>query len=165
MKKLFSILVVLVLFSSCAATKKPVGYKDFYKANKNKENVVSFGLPTGLIGLFIDKKEDKELKEFLKNVDKLRFFIADDSTKVLYPVLEKFLPEELYKDYMVINDGGNKVVFKAREGKNSIEEIIMLVEEESSFVVMSIEGEFTYKDLSKFAKTVDVNKVVDAEDD
>ena len=165
MKKSLSILIILIVFSSCATSQKSTGYKDFYRANKNEENVVSFGLPKGVIALFIDKKEDKELKEFFKNTDKLRFFIANDSTKVLYPELQKFLPEETYKDFMIINNGGNKVTFKVREGKNSIEEILMLVEDDSSFVVMSIEGEYTYKELSEFTKTVNVNKVVNAEVD
>jgi len=164
MKKIVYIITILVLFSSCASSKGIEGYHTFYKKHKSDENVVSFGLPTGLMSLFLNNDEDKELKEFLKNIDDLRFFIAEDSNKSLLPELNKYLPEEHYKDIMIIKDGGDKVIFKARENGDAISEIIMLVEEDSSFVVMSVEGEFTYDDIKNFAKSVDVNKVVDAED-
>ena len=164
MKKIIYVIAVIVLFSSCVASENQEGYHTFYKENKNKENVISFGLPTGLIALFLNNDENHELKQFLKNTDNLRFFIAEDSTKTLLPVLKNYLPENLYKDFMIINDSGEKVSFKARESENAISEIIMLVESDSSFVVMSIEGEFTYEDLKNFAKSVDINKVVDAEE-
>lgn len=164
MKKIFYSIVIIVLFSSCAISGNQKGYHSFYKEHKKDKDVVSFGLPTGLAGLFLNNKEDKELKAFLKNVDDFRFFIAEDTSKVLMPILKEHLPENLYKDFMIIKDGGETVTFKVRENKGAITEIIMLVEEEKSFVVMSIEGEFTYDDMKNFVKSVDTSKLIDVEE-
>ena len=164
MRKLVYILVIAVLFSSCAGAKGIEGYHSFYKKYKKEKDVVSFGLPTGLMVLFVNNKEDKELKAFLKNVDDFRFFIAEDSSKVLIPILKEHLPENLYKDFMIIKNGNETVTFKVRENKDAITEIIMFVEEEDSFVVMSIEGEFTYDDMKEFVKSVDTSKVISAEE-
>jgi hypothetical protein len=61
---------------------------------------------------------------------------------------------------MVINDSGSLVTFKARDNNELISEIIMLVEEDDEFIVMSIEGEFTYKDMSKIINSIDSEKVI-----
>lgn len=165
MKNLITAILAVIILASCASTKEVEGYADFYKKYKHNEEVINFGLPTGLIGLFLNNKEDKELKQFLKNVDHFRFFIAEDSTKTLISTLYQYLPEDTYKDVMVINDGGDKVTFKARESGEAISEIIILVEEEKSFVVMNIEGEFTYEDVKKISKAIDIKKVTSASKD
>lgn len=159
MKKIYSVILIAIVFASCATAPPQDDYPVFYKKYKHNENVVNFGLPTGLIASFLNNKEDKELKQFLKNVDRFTFFIAEDSAKVLLPILDDYLPNNLYKDVMIINDSGDKVTFKARESEYAISEIIMLVEEDSSFVVMCIEGDFTYEQMNEFIKSVDKDKV------
>ena len=161
MKKVYYLIIAVIVLSSCATSAPKDDYPVFYKKYKHNENVVNFGLPTGLIASFLNNKEDKDLKQFLKNVDSFTFFIADDSTKALLPILGDYLPKNLYKDVMIINDNGDKVTFKARESENTISEIIMLVEEENSFVVMYIEGDFTYEQMNELIKSIDKDKVLD----
>lgn len=165
MKNLISILLVILLFSSCASSKSHNDYSTFYKKYKHNKEVVNFGVPTGLLALFLNNDEDKELKQFLKNVDHCRFFIAEDPTQALVTTLNEYLPNTLYNDVMVIRNGKDKITFKARESDHVITEIIMIVEEGHSFVVMNIEGEFTLKEVKEFVKTVNVEKVVGTKSD
>ncbi len=158
MKKILSILVVIILFSSTAISCNTDGYPVFYEKYKNENNVVSFRVPTGFIKFFLDK-EDQDLKNILEKINDFRLFIADDSSKILLPTLKTYLPTNKYKDVMIINDSGNRVSFKALEKNSSISEIIMLVEEDNSFVVMSIDGNFSYDDMKKLVKSVNTDKV------
>lgn len=158
MKRLISIFIITALFASCAVSGNVDDYSVFYKSYRNSENVVSFELPTSLMSLFL-KHEDKELKEFLRNIDDFSFFIADDTSKNLLKELKNYLPEKLYKDIMIINDGGDKISFKVREVNETITEILMLIEENDSFIVMNIEGKFTQEDIKQFINSVDKQKV------
>jgi len=158
MKKLISIFVITVIFISCANSKNIIDYPDFYKTHKNDVNVTSFRLPICFISGFL-KNEDKDLKQLLKNADNLNFFIAENNTTNLLNELNIYLPAKQYKDVMIINDDGNKISFKVREKNNSISEIIMLIEEDNEFVVMSIEGNFTYDEIKTFINSVDTEKI------
>jgi uncharacterized membrane-anchored protein YitT (DUF2179 family) len=144
------------------ASNEKKDYSLFYKLNKGSENVVNFRLPTDLMAMFINKKDDKELKQFLNDIDNLKFFIADHSANALLPILYEYLPSQMYKDVMIINNSSSKIIFKARDNGKSISEIIMLIEESNSFVVMSIEGDFTEKDIKKFVKAINTDKVRNA---
>ncbi|MBE9468664.1 MAG: DUF4252 domain-containing protein [Bacteroidetes bacterium] len=159
MKKIISVILVVLIYTSCMASNEKKDYPSFYKLYKGSENVVNFRLPTDLMAMFINKKDDKELKQFLKDIDNLTFFIAEDSANALLPMLYEYLPSEMYKDVMIIADSSSDIIFKARDDGNSISEIIMLIEESNSFIVMSIEGDFTEKDIKKFVKAIDTNKV------
>ncbi|NOZ34783.1 MAG: DUF4252 domain-containing protein [Chlorobi bacterium] len=163
MKKIISIFVITAIFISCANSKNTIDYKDFYKSHKNDENVISFRVPTSLFSIFL-KKEDKDLKHLLKNIDNLNFFIAENSNTDLLSELNNYLPKSNYKDVMIINDSGSKISFKARERNNSISEIIMLIEDDNEFVVMNIEGSFTHEELKKFIESVDTEKVKNSKD-
>lgn len=163
MNKIVIILLVALLSASCATSSNIDDYPVFYKKYKKQENVVNFKLPSGLIRAFLDK-EDKEIKHFLKHSKGVRFFIAEEPDEQLYAALKSHLPEDVYKDIMIVKDGGDQVYFKAREEKESITEIIILVEEETSFVVMSIEGKFTFEDMHQLIKSVDVKKVSEAKE-
>ncbi|MBN2668549.1 MAG: DUF4252 domain-containing protein [Bacteroidales bacterium] len=163
MRNWINITIISLLLTGCLGAKYTKGYHDFYKKYKGSQEVVSFKLPKTLIWFFLLDEESKEARKALKNVDHINFFIADDSTKTLLKILYNYLPESEYKDAMIIKDGNDIITFKARENDKGITEMLMLIESEDSFVVMNIEGKFTYDDMKTFTQSVDVKKVSSAE--
>lgn len=153
------IIIALLLSISIIGNAQKDGYSEFYKTYKTNDNIINFKLPAGLMSMFIDKEEEPELKLFLSKINNLRFFISEDS-KELIPNLKKSISDEVYKDLMIINDGGNKITFTIRDSEKSISEVIMLIEEKESFFVMSFNGNFTEKDVKKFIKSVNSESVL-----
>lgn len=159
MKTLISLLLIIALNACASSYSNTPDYQQFYKAYKNSDGVVSFSIPTGFAGLFIDK-DDADIKEFLKNFDDVSFFISEDGNKKLFPELVKHLPKNTYSTIMEIKDGSSTVTFKAKEKDGKIDEIIMTVDETDSFVVMCISGSFTMEDAKKITKSINVDDAI-----
>ncbi len=163
MKIIISFLAV-VLLSSCAISKGgEASYRNFYKKYKKTEGIVSFKIPMGLARIFVDN-DDKEAKEFLKKADDVSFFIAEEKNNILFSELKNYLPIDVYKDIMVIRDGASTITFKVKDTDNTIEEIIMTVQETDSFVVMCVTGDFDLEDAKAFTKSVDIKEVINTKD-
>jgi len=161
MKKIISIIALILIVFTSNATTNNEGYSNFYNAYKGSEDIVSFRLPTTLLSFFLYEEEDKEIRQFLNKSKNLKFFISDESKKLL-PILNKYISTNEYQDALVIKNSEDNITFKVHDNGTAISEVIMIIEEENSFVVMSFEGNFTHKDLQKFMNSVDTEKVLNS---
>jgi hypothetical protein len=134
-------------------------YSQFFDKNKNIKGVESFTISTSLFRFFLDSDE-QELKDMLKKLDEVSFLIADAASPTLAIELEKTLPEKEYKELMVIKDGSSTVRFKAKEKSDKVDEIVMIVTEPNSLVVMCIKCNITFKEARTLASSVNVNQTV-----
>ncbi len=128
-------------------------YQDFYKKNKRNEGVETFSLNPSLFRLMLSK-EDQELKDWLKKVDNVSFFVADYATEDLRKELNRSLHPKIYNDLMVVKEGSSTVVFKIKENKDIIEEVVMIATEGDELTVMCLTGWFTMEDAKALAGTV-----------
>lgn len=154
------LLSLTLLTQSCSATEDGT-FAHFYNKYKKKDNFVSFNIPPGLIHLFVSKDE-KELKQLLKNIDDIRFLVYEsnpDSNKYYATELKNNLSSRLYKDLLQIKNGSDTVEFKIREKNNKVNELIMIVNDSSSFFVMSIEGEIELDKVKELSKSIDVKGI------
>lgn len=147
-----TIIAFMVVLASCAKTPTD-GYKKFYREYRDAPRTITFKIPGGLASFLIDS-EDVEAKDFMKNIDDISFFIADNASKQMLIDLNKYMPEDDYKEIMVIRDGADEVIFFAKEFQGTIEEIIMTVVGDNELVVMAMFGEFTKEDAKKFVKAI-----------
>lgn len=132
-------------------------YDRFYRKYKQEEGVVTFRIPVSLIRLVVDD-EDEDLDELFDKVDDVSFFAADDARSELVKGLKQNLPESTYKDMMEIKDGSSTILFKAKEAKDGLEEILMTIEDRESIFVMCITGNFTFEEAKYFIKSVNVDR-------
>ncbi|MFA6400639.1 MAG: DUF4252 domain-containing protein [Salinivirgaceae bacterium] len=154
---ILALIGLLLAIASCA--KEPIeGYKKFYREYRDSPNVTSFKVPAGLASFIIDD-EDKEAKEFLKNMDDISFLILKETNNQMIFDLNKNLPEQLYKEIMVIKDGGSEVTFLARDNGKTIEEILMTVVDNDEIVIMCMTGSFTKEDAKRIVKSINVQNV------
>ncbi len=157
MKNLYLTLVAFTfVFSSCA-TPPAGGFMKFYHAYHDTPNTISFKIPGGLANLFVGN-EDPAAKEFMKNIDVIRFFIADNADRDMLIDLNRYLPEELYKEMMEVHDGGSEIVFLARDNGKVISEIVMTILDGNQLVAMCMEGDFTQDDAKKLIKSINTKK-------
>ncbi|MDA3891148.1 MAG: DUF4252 domain-containing protein [Salinivirgaceae bacterium] len=153
-----TLIAVLTVLTSCA--KPPTnGYKKFYREYRDAPHTITFKIPAGLAGIFIDK-EDEEAKEFMKSMDDISFFVAENASKEMIIDLNKHLPEKDYKEMMVIRDGDAEIIFLAKGNGNVIEEILMTVVDDNELVVMAMFGEFTKETAKKLAKSINTSNAI-----
>lgn len=149
---------LFIVFSSCAKVPEK-GYKKFYREYRDSPQTITFKIPGGLAGMFLDD-EDEEVKEFVKKMDDISFFIADHVSKQMIIDLNKSLPESDYKEIMIIREGDSEIVFLAKDNGELIEEILMTVIGDDDLVVMCMFGEFTRDDAKKIAKAIKTESAI-----
>lgn len=155
MKKYLLIALLFGLGMSVAAQQD---FDTFYKAHKNDSGVEGFSVPGLFIKYMLRNSDEPEMEALVKKMNGVSFLIADTEASELKQALSENLPEAQYKDMMEVKDGTTTILFKAKEGKKGIEEIVLTIDEPESFFVMGIEGKFTTEDAKQLIQSVNVNE-------
>ncbi|MBL4709146.1 MAG: DUF4252 domain-containing protein [Flavobacteriales bacterium] len=157
--KLIKILFLAAFFFTISTIQVRAGndtktFSDFYKNHQHKESV-SLNIPGFFVRFLLDKEDDaKEISKDIKHVKLLIFEGHASSQKELADELNQYLPSNLYNDLMIIKDGADQVTFKLREKKGKINEIIMIATDNSSSVILCIEGNMELSDVKKLVKSI-----------
>lgn len=155
----FVAIALFITLTGCAEEKTRVGYKTFYNQYNDFASTITFKVPGAFAGMFIDK-EDKEVKDFVKNIDNISFFIASETSKQMIIDLNKNVSENLYKHVMEVNDGDTEIIFFVRDNGEMIEEILMTVHEPDELIIMCMYGEFTLEDAKKIVKAINTENAL-----
>ena len=161
------LMALSVTLSACVETREAkFNSKKFVRHYKNSEHVVSFSLPPALLRLFVDRDE-KELKQLLKQIDDMRFLVFEDeyfteiSSKELFNKMDKELTANNFKDLLIVKEKDEQVKFKIQETDNMIKELIMLVSGKDELVLINISGNINMDDINLITESFDVHKVHD----
>lgn len=152
------VIIVLILGTSFLFGSTE-GYPEFYKIYKSNKDVVAFDIPTFFVRLFLPEEEKKDMRPFLKMTDDFKIFVAEESAYHLLPTLNESLHKASYNDALIVNDEGEIITFKIKGNEDMITEIILIVDQMDSFVVVSIMGEFTKEDMREFISSMDTKNV------
>ncbi|MFK5857584.1 MAG: DUF4252 domain-containing protein [Bacteroidota bacterium] len=161
MKTKINIILIVLTFVSCTSFGKSDGYDKFYKIYKKHNTVINFDIPTVILGIYLNYNGEKELSKFIKKSDDFKIFRAKGSKTYFLPILNEYLPDDTYKDNIIVKEPGSIVTFKTKEAENVITEIILIVEEGNDLTAISIKGKFTANELIEYINTLDVGKVTD----
>ena len=120
-----------------------------YSKYKGYENTTTLTFGGGLIKLAASFEEEEDLK-ILEKISQVRLLMVDENlvTPKDYKVIMKDLKKDAFEDLMQINAEGTKVDILVREKGSRISDVIMLVNDEGDFIMISIEGDFEYSDLN-----------------
>lgn len=152
------VLFLSLILSVTSFAKQPAdGYFKFYNQQRKASNTVSFKIPASFASIFFDKHEDKEIKDFLKELDDLSFLIIDKVTDAVILDLNESMPEELYKQLMIVRDGDTEISFMVRDNGEFVQELIMTVVEPEELVILCFTGEISRENAKKLAKSINVN--------
>lgn len=155
MKTKISILLLVFLFASSCLFAKSDGYDLFYKTHKKHNTVVNIDIPIIILGFFLDSDDDKEMLKLLRKTDDFKVFVAEGSKTHFLPIIKDYLPNDIYKDFLIVKESGENVSIKIKEAEDIISEIVLIVEEEQDLIAISIKGEFTADDLMEYMNAID----------
>ncbi len=154
-------LISMTLSSTCVAANDPVAFKEFYNKYKSEDGFISVNVPIGLIGLFVNS-EDQDLNDLMDNIDDIHFLIYNGESRngsQLAGELKDKLKPRWYRDFMIENEGDEKIEFKVRADRKLIHEVVMIVSSNDTFVVMSIVGEITPEQVKELSKSIDLDGI------
>ncbi|MCD6090573.1 MAG: DUF4252 domain-containing protein [Bacteroidales bacterium] len=161
MKAKIAILFLLFTFGSNVVFGRSgsEGYLEFYKAHKSHEDVINLDIPTFFARFFLHGEDRKELRSLLRKIDDFKIFVADRLAYELLPILNESLKKASYIDAMIVKDEGEIITFKTKGNDTLITEIILVVDQVDSFVVVSVMGKFTPEDMRKYVRAIDTQKM------
>ena len=149
-------ITILILAICCAATAG--AQNSLFDKYSDMDGVTSVYISKAMFEMvpaFLDQ-EDIDLKNMAGKLDGLQ--ILTTSKKELTKQMRDEFKSLITKDHtelMRVKDSGTNVNFYARQDKDLIKELVMLVNEsDSSFVAIQILGKFTLDDVKQITESV-----------
>ncbi len=163
-----------IFFSICLLSIVQLGFSQnqviekFYNKYMDKENVSDIHLEGFLLTMaakFANNDGHNET-DILTKITKLRVLLMEDQNMVDLAdkkMLQKGLRQEQFEELMQIRDGKAKIDFMVRESEGKITNLLMLVDDKDSFILLSLEGNLSWKDIKNLNIDVEggehINKI------
>jgi Domain of unknown function (DUF4252) len=96
-------------------------------------------------------------KNVLDKISQIRLLVSEENfvTKNDYTKLKKNLKKDSFEDLMKINSEGTKIDILIRENGKYISEVVLLINDDEDFIMISLEGNFQYSDLNDLNLNID----------
>ena len=108
----------------------------------------------------MDKEDEKALMalEFTKSIKSIRLLVMEEtnlvSQKDYTKLVDGLKKKDKLSDLITVREGNTSVNILARDKKKHISNLVILVNEEDEFVMISFKAKLRYKDLNKFLREV-----------
>ncbi len=143
-----TIIIICLFFSGLAVQAQDYGlywkYKDY--------DGISFTVPSTLIDIgswFLDEKADRVL---LRKINKVRVMVFEDGSPVTEKDLKRFnrrAKRKRLEDMIYVREGKTHVRVMAKERRNAIRKLVVLVQSPDEFVLVSVKGKLRLDDINR----------------
>jgi hypothetical protein len=157
----FILLLVLPVFSNAQETQ----LNSFFEKYSGKEGFTSVYITKYMFELFTkidDKNKDKDLDNVISKLNSIKILTIDSATNIKTNLkfgkeLLSILPKNIYKELMIVKDGGQTITFMIRENGPKISEFVMTIDGSASPVLIFLEGDIDLNHISKLSKSMKIN--------
>ena len=141
------ILLIIALPIACFGQANSI--QEIFSKYKNHENTTTLTFGGGLIKFAASFEEDSNTK-VLEKISQVRLMVTEGNlvSKGDYKGFSKNLKKDQFEDLMQINAEGTLVDILVREHGKRISDVVLLVNDDEDFIMISIEGNFEYSDLN-----------------
>jgi hypothetical protein len=106
-------------------------------------------------------KSEADMEQIISKLNCIKILVTDDDPATLTPVnlyqeIMKVLPSSPYKEIMVVKEKDQDVKFYAKEEKSKVVELLLVIGGKDESVLMSIQGDIDLKNISKLAKSMNI---------
>jgi len=108
------------------------------------------------------KPDEDELEKVISKLEGIKILVTDDDPATpapvnLYREIMKLIPSSAYKEVMVVKEKDKDIKFFVKENKDKrVSELLMIIGGTDESVLISIVGDIDMKNISKLAKTMNV---------
>ncbi len=160
MKKLALILLALLPMLGMAQESQ---LDNLFNKYSGKEGYTSVYITSYMFELFskiADDDEAADLKNVTKGLNAIKILTVSDANQSrnqdFYNDIKQALPSSIYKDFMIVNDGGQEIDFKVHDEGKKISEFVMLVKDPKEPVLLFLQGDIDLAQVAKMSKTMDI---------
>ena len=150
-------LVLLIAGTSLYAQN---GVERFYQKYEKNGELLTVNLSGSLLGMILSSDDEKG-KEQIKNLASLRIISTEDHKSRISRAdinrLKSDIRKEQFEDLMVVRDGSTRVNFMAKEKGDYITDLVMLVDEDDNFTMVSFQGKINLSQLGKACEDLEIN--------
>ena len=165
MKYLSILAIALFAFSQPALSQNDAIANLFDKYMEDERFTVVYLAPKAfqILGkLDLDELEDDEASEVMSVVEdlkSLRVLTTEETPNVFFEEAMSKLNTDSYEILMTVRDHNEKVNFWVKDSGDVINELLLLVGGDDTFVLLSFLGNIDLNKISKLAKSIDVDGV------
>lgn len=124
--------------------------KAFYDKYMGHENVTNVSLQGWVLQMAANFTDDEDGEQLLQKITKLRVMVMEEKNLVSksdYQSLVKSIKKDRFEKLMQIRDGAEKIDFFIQEDGDEISNLLMLINGEEEFILVSVEGNLKFSDL------------------
>jgi hypothetical protein len=105
--------------------------------------------------------QEDDMERLISNLNCIKILVTDDDPATpapvnLYQEIMKVLPSSVYKEVMVVKEKDQDIKFFAKEEKNKVVELLLVLGGKDESVLISIQGDIDMKNISKLAKSMNI---------
>ncbi len=124
----------------------------FYNKYKHQENVTNVKVRGWLIKLASNAVDDEKAEQLMKKVTQLRVLVVEGTDGVRpkdFDKLVKDVEKDAFEDILRIREGKDNIRAMVKtNGDNKISNVLLFVDGEEEFVLLSLEGLLDFSDLN-----------------
>lgn len=127
------------------------GIQNFYRKYMTNEKMTNVNLSGWVLQMAAEYADEGKEKEMLQKITKLRVMIMEDGnlvSKTDYSDLIKDIRKDDFEPFMNIKEGGDKIDLYLRDDGETITNVLVLVNGDDEFVLLSLEGNLKFSDLN-----------------
>ncbi|MDA3891147.1 MAG: DUF4252 domain-containing protein [Salinivirgaceae bacterium] len=157
MKKIVLIIAVAILTIQGMAQQSQLN--TLFDKYSGKEGYTSVYITSYMFELFSKLANEDDFDNVTKGLEAIKILTSDGSPaqkKAFYEDVNKALPASVYKDFMIVKDGAQEVIFKVRDEDDKITEFVMIVKDEYEPVLLFLQGDIDLAQVAKMSKSMDI---------
>lgn len=158
--KIFCITIFITIFSDFSYAQQDI--KKFVdKYNDPSFTVVEISEEMfGLFGEFVDDEDDEDLSEIIEGLKSIYILSSDSKKDGMYDdALSMIVSKKKYKALVNIQNADEKVKILIHRSGKIIKELLLFVDSNDEFVMISLTGDINIKKISKLGKKMDIKQL------
>ncbi len=161
MKTLLSFALSLIFFTGLTGQNDAIDrFFQNYQDDENFTMVYVSPKMFQMVSKVVEGQDDEDIKDLVKDIRGLKILTTEQNPLQYYEEAITKIPTNGYEILMTVRDKGSNVKFLTKESSEDvIEELLLLVGGEDSFVLMSFVGQLNLNKIAKLAQKLDIDGV------
>ncbi|MEL6866806.1 MAG: DUF4252 domain-containing protein [Bacteroidota bacterium] len=164
MKKiLIALSLLFVVIGVVEAQNKSINR--FYRQYKHREGVRNFNLPgwvirlgAGIARTQVEEPQAKAALKLAKKIKKIKLLVAEEGPEVSEQDIERMIQgvkhRNDFNDMFTVQNGSTRINMLMRNSGDKIKNLLILVSEESEFVMVSLKTKLKIEDLNELLRSL-----------
>ena len=130
----------------------------FYNKYRGVDGALNISVGSFLINIGSWFVEDYQTRELVRKAQRVKLIVFEDENMIRAKDLDELLrgvKKESFEELMTVREDGSEVKIYAREERDFVRNLLILIDESDQFVLVSLKCRMTYDDLNELIADTD----------